>query len=82
MAKLTTFKEAAELHENAPDNRDYAELLMSAVKLANEQSELEFRAIKLRDEIVSLVEQMKRVAAAEADQRLTEIRTIKRRNEQ
>jgi ATP-dependent RNA circularization protein (DNA/RNA ligase family) len=79
MAKLTTFKEAAELHESDPSNKGIAELLLDAAQLANEQSELEYRALKLGDAIVELVEQMNKVAAAEAAQQLTEIRTTKRK---
>tara|TARA_R110002049_G_scaffold96704_8_gene236392 strand:+ start:532 stop:771 length:240 start_codon:yes stop_codon:yes gene_type:complete len=75
MTKLTTFKEAAELVQLDPANPEFAALFLAVVDLANEQSELEFRALKLGDAIVELIEQMHRMTAAEAAQRLTEIRT-------
>lgn len=78
MTRLTTFREAAKLVELDPENPDFTELFLAALDLADERSELEFRACELSDKITALVEQMQRVTAAEAAQILTEIKTGKR----
>ncbi len=82
MAKLTTFKQAAELLEIDPGNPDFVELFLAALALADEQSELEHRTEELAEKIAGLIEQMQLVTAAEVAQRITEIRTMKRRNGQ
>ena len=82
MAKLTTFKEAAELLDIDPGNPDFVALFLAALDLADEKSELEYRAEELAEKIAGLIEQMQLVTAAEVAQRITEIRTMKRRNGQ
>lgn len=72
---LTPLREALLLAAEAPDNVDYYDLLCAAINLANERSELELRAAECIAAIVRLEEQMQRMTAAEAAQRLTEIRT-------
>ncbi|GGH24610.1 hypothetical protein SAMN05444007_103373 [Cribrihabitans marinus] len=73
MTKLTTFKEAAELVQHDPKNPDYAALFLTAVDLANEQSELEYKVLKLGDALMEIVEQMNKLKAAKAAQRKTEV---------
>ncbi|WP_370316312.1 hypothetical protein [Sagittula sp.] len=79
MAGFTTFREAAEKFDIDPENPDAIDLFLDALDLADERSELEFRIGELSEKIAGLTEQMRRVAAAEAAQQLTEIRTLKRK---
>jgi hypothetical protein len=75
MAKLTTFKEAAELVEQDPSDPRRRALMADVAQVANEQSELEYRALILRDAILDLIEQQDKLTNAQVAQKLTELRT-------
>jgi acyl transferase domain-containing protein len=72
---LTPLREALLLAAEAPENADYVALLDACIALAHERSECELRALELADAIARLKAQMDRLTAAEAVQRITEIRT-------
>jgi tetrahydromethanopterin S-methyltransferase subunit G len=75
MTKLTTFKEAAVLLAQNPSDPRRKALMADAAQVANEWSELEYRALKARDAILDLIEQEQELSNAEVAQRITEIRT-------
>ena len=72
---LTPLREALILAAEAPENADYVALLDACITLAQERSECELRTLELVDAIARFRAQMDRLTAAEAAQRITEIRT-------
>jgi hypothetical protein len=72
---LTPLREALLLAAEAPSNADFYDLLCAAIDRANELSELELRAAECSAALDRLMAQMDRLTAAEATQRITEIRT-------
>ncbi|TCO70244.1 hypothetical protein [Rhodovulum euryhalinum] len=65
--RMTGLKEALELAEHAPENRDYRDLLLAVIDRAAAFSELELR-------LLQFLEAATKYTAAEAAQRLVEIR--------
>ncbi|WP_147277373.1 hypothetical protein [Rhodovulum sp. 12E13] len=73
--RLTTLKDALAMVENAPADAGYRQIAADAVTVADARSEVEMRACDVRDAIAALARSVNALAAAEAAQRLTELRT-------
>ncbi len=61
--------------EQDPSDLRRRALMADVAQVANEQSELEYRALNLRDAILDLIEQQDKLTNAQVAQRITEIRT-------